>query len=78
MIKTKKGINFYDYHLILESNYKDAFTQSLWNEKDSAKPDYLPEMAENGKYYLIPGKYNVEFTVNGKTVKKNLEVKERK
>jgi photosystem II stability/assembly factor-like uncharacterized protein len=78
ILKAEKGINFYDYHLLMDSKYKDAFTQSLWNEKDSAKPEYLPEAAENGKYYLIPGKYNVEFTVNGKTVKKSLEVKERK
>jgi photosystem II stability/assembly factor-like uncharacterized protein len=77
-LKAKKGINHYDYSLQIESNYKDAFTKELWDQMDSAKPEYLPEVAENGKYYLIPGTYDVEFTVNGKKVNKSLDINVRK
>lgn len=72
-IDSKKGINFYEYDFSIgEKNY-DAYVKSLWDMMDSAEPE-LPKKADNGKYYLLPGKYTVKITSGNNSVTSNMEI----
>ena len=66
-IETLKGLNYGKYDLTL--NEKSI-------KKFSKKHDREVKKADNGKYYLLPGDYTIEFIVNGKSSSQNLVVKE--
>lgn len=75
-IKAEKGINFYNYKLEVNDNNINAYKQSLANLKDSEKPDE-PVKAENGKYYLLPGMYTIQFTSGSKKSEQKFEITKR-
>ena len=70
---SEAGINFAKYNLAVDANAVDAFKNSL-NTKD--KNNYLK--AEDGNYYLSPGKYSVEFkTADGANAKTSFTIKKK-
>lgn len=77
IIKADKGINRFDYHLIVNENKVEDLSKSQWNKMDSATPEFLPVKADNGKYYLLPGIYTLEFTIDGKTISKTFEIEKK-
>lgn len=75
-IKAEKGINFFDYKLEMSENNINAYKQSLANLKDSEKPDE-PIKAKNGKYYLLPGMYTIQFKSGNVSSEQKFEITKR-
>lgn len=69
-VKINNGINYAKYDLSIDQNIA-AYEKSLSSEKKEVKL----EKADNEKYYLQPGKYTVEVTLNGATAITQMEVK---
>lgn len=70
--ETGKGINYVVYDLSLLENAADSF-QSELNKKQG--PKAVLTKAENGKYYLVKGKYKIEMKAGEDTVQTSFEVK---
>jgi hypothetical protein len=68
-----KGLNFIKYDLSVDTNKVDDY-KNILNEKNK----FTVKTAENGITYLIPGKYEIEITINGITESKEFEIKEPK
>ncbi|MFQ5570893.1 MAG: WD40/YVTN/BNR-like repeat-containing protein [Rhodothermales bacterium] len=69
--EAERGLNYAPYNLSAEADHAGAF-----NEKQEAEEATLMEAADNDVFYLIPGTYTVEITLNGETVSGTLEVRE--
>ena len=63
--EAEKGINIFEYDITISENRKKELEEA---GKKITK-------SENGKYYLIEGKYSIGIEMNGKKVSKPLEVK---
>ncbi len=65
------GLNFYNYHLSIDSNKVESYKKLLEKkfngnkEKELTKSEVNFEKTDNGKTYLRPGKYKVEIEVDG-------------
>jgi photosystem II stability/assembly factor-like uncharacterized protein len=64
------GLNFIKYDLSVDSDKENLYLNNIKYLKKDKKTD-------TGKLYLKPGKYMVEFELNGFTEKKFLEIKEQ-
>jgi photosystem II stability/assembly factor-like uncharacterized protein len=68
--KTDKGLNYLAYDLTIDNKQKENYQSSLSDQlKDSFKA------AENGNWYLRPGKYTIVITNQGQTTKADFEIK---
>jgi hypothetical protein len=72
----KKGLSYYTYHLDVDEAQADALG-ALFLKKE---PDSKLKMkkADNGKYYLLPGKYKMKVVQGKAEASVQLEIKERK
>lgn len=77
-IQATKGINYFTYNMVMNDAAADVFTKALWDRHDSATPEFIPEKAENGKYYLIPEKYTIEISNQESKQETYLEILTRK
>jgi len=68
-----KGLNFVKYDLSVDSNKVDEY-KNIPGDKNK----FTVKTAENGITYLIPGKYEIEITINGVTEIREFEIKEPK
>ena len=66
------GLNYVDYNLAIDSTALDDYLNEL--NKDSEEEIKL-EKADNDFYYIQPGTYDVEITLNGVTDIQALEIK---
>ena len=67
-----KGLNDIPYDLTISEDL--AIDSGKSKKKNKKKKKTVPQKKANGKYYLPAGKYVMEMTVNGATVKKDLRV----
>ncbi|GJQ61288.1 MAG: hypothetical protein SCALA702_03410 [Melioribacteraceae bacterium] len=67
-VKTDKGLNYYEYHLVIDED-------KLEDYKSELNSDVKPEKKDSGKFYLEPGKYFVNFTLGEKEITTELEIK---
>jgi photosystem II stability/assembly factor-like uncharacterized protein len=68
--KTDKGLNYLTYDLTIGIKQKENYQSSLSDQyKDAFKA------AENGNWYLRPGKYTLIITNQGQTAKADFEIK---
>lgn len=74
-IKLEKGLSYYTYNL--EMN--ESSTEPLKNLMIQRKPDANPQIkkADNGKYYLPPGKYKLKILQGNQEATIDLAVKKR-
>lgn len=68
-----KGLNYIKYDLSVDSDKINDYKNFIGD-----KSKYKVKESENGITYLLPGKYEIEITVNGNTEKKEFEIKEPK
>lgn len=80
-----KGLNYFNYDLTFEeinlTSYKEKIRTSLEkkNENDiESKIELFFKEKETKKNYLLPGKYVIEISFNGETVRQNFEIKEQR
>lgn len=74
-VALKTGVNTIPYDLTFDGRFAKTMEEALNKDR---KPDAKPETvkaAENGKYYLRPGKYSVELVVGGATAEATMTVK---
>jgi photosystem II stability/assembly factor-like uncharacterized protein len=69
-----RGINYLKIIPQLDSNLKEAYEISV---KSMGGTAVLAEKAKNDKYYLMPGKYELKISGNGKELRQAFELKER-
>lgn len=74
-IPLKKGLQYATYDFTYEKDAWPAYRQYL--EKNLEEEETLPEMepADDGKYYLEPGKYKVIFKMKDQTSEQVFELK---
>lgn len=58
------GLNFVKYDLSIDSAVVEKYINEL---NESAEEEIKIEKADNGKFYILPGTYSVEITLNGVT-----------
>lgn len=77
--KLKKGLAAYEWVPEAEENRLTVPVKSSKKAKTTPKPvlDPTPERADNGKYYLTPGKYTLHLKA-GHTATANLTITEKK
>ena len=68
-----KGLNFIKYDLSVDSNRVEDYKNYFGDKKK-----FNVKTSENGVTYLIPGKYEIQISLNGITEKKEFEIKEPK
>ncbi len=74
-IDVAKGLNYFNYDLSVAEKYKEAYAKVLSKEAKRGKKEYKPyEAAEDGIFYLRPGKIMVEVITPGKIERKESEV----
>jgi hypothetical protein len=74
---SEAGLNYLKYNLVMDSTSVPAYEKSLNDKKDAASLKI--EKAEDGNYYLIPGKYTIEIEdPAGHAVSVSLNVVEKK
>ena len=71
--EAERGLNYVAYDLSVAAVHAEAFNEARREDDEDAT---LLEAADNEIFYLIPGQYTVEITLNGETVIETLEVKE--
>ena len=70
---SEAGINFAKYNLAVDANAIDAFKNSL-----STKDKNIFVKADDGNFYLTPGKYTIQFTTaDGVTAKTSFTIKKK-
>lgn len=74
-IKLHKGLSYYTYKLEMKEDAVEPLTKKLMDKKPEADPKL--KKADNGKYYLPPGKYIIEINQNSRMTRFGLEVKGR-
>ncbi|MGH1435557.1 MAG: WD40/YVTN/BNR-like repeat-containing protein [Lewinella sp.] len=74
-VNLDKGLQYATYDFTYGKDAWPAYRQYL--EKNLEKDESLPEMepADDGKYYLLPGKYKVIFKMNDQTSEQEFELK---
>lgn len=74
-VNLDKGLQYATYDFTYGKDAWPAYHQYL--EKNLEKDESLPEMepADNGKYYLLPGKYKVTFKMNDQMSEQGFEIK---
>lgn len=74
-IRLEKGVNALPYDMSLDARFAGKLESEL---NESLKPDAKAievDAADNGKYYLRPGKYTAALTVDGTEAQAEFEVK---
>jgi len=66
------GLNFVKYDLTIDSTVVEKYINEL---NESAEEEIKIEKSDNGKYYIQPGTYDVEITLNGVTDIQTLVIK---
>jgi photosystem II stability/assembly factor-like uncharacterized protein len=64
------GLNFFKYDLTVDNEKEEMYLNDIKYTKKDKK-------TETGRLYLKPGKYTVEFDLNGFTDKKSFEIKDQ-
>lgn len=80
-LKADQGLNYFNYDLSIDSALVNSYKDNLYSNKrkiEDREKEVVLNKADNGKYYLLPGKYTVEINAGGTTVKEELEIKQRK
>ena len=67
----ERGLNYATYDLSVEPGHAERFNKNQQKEDEAAT---LLEAADNETFYLIPGEYAVEITLNGETVTETLDI----
>ena len=81
VLKTMKdtvtaGLNYFEYNLSIDSTVVKTYTTYLNAVKKKDDDKIILEKAENGSYYLRPGKYTLRFIgATGKTTEKKFTLK---
>ncbi|MEM1322130.1 MAG: glycosyl hydrolase [Bacteroidota bacterium] len=70
-----KGLNFVKYDMSLEEEQVNAYTKTLNEKKKEEQKNIKVKKADNGKYYLHPGEYEVELKKNSQSVTTTLNIK---
>jgi len=73
-----KGINYTSYDLSVNGKEKMLLEKMLNKGKGKRDKKDKLKKTDTGKAYLLPGKYSVEMSQNGKTAKSSFEVFKRK
>lgn len=71
----RKGLNQLSYDLTVTEDTVDALEKALNTDRDDSKRPVRIKASDNGSFYLRPGTYEVEVTVNGAVKTVPLEVK---
>lgn len=66
------GLNYVEYDLTIDSTVIDDYKNEL---TEDSKEEIKFEKADNGFYYIKPGTYDIEITLNGVTDIQALEIK---
>ncbi|MFK7806294.1 MAG: glycosyl hydrolase [Saprospiraceae bacterium] len=74
--ETEKGLNYFTYDGSIEESAKKTYTKWLESKSETEKEVELKE-AKDGKYYLMPGTYEVEMEKDGEEIKEELVVEKR-
>ena len=73
-----KGINYVDYNFDMTTNVIYDYEKAVNEPNKDAKIKWENKKADDGNYYLQPGKFQVEMTANGKTITKTFEIEGKK
>ena len=68
----ERGLNYPAYDLSVDAERAEEYNEERAGEEEAAA---LFEAADNDAYYLMPGTYTVEITLEGEMVEETLEVK---
>ena len=74
-VDVKKGAGSLAYDLTLAEQHAEALETALNKDRDESKRPIRVKAADNGLFYLRPGKYEISLTLAGKTEMVELEVK---
>lgn len=72
-----KGLNYPIYHLDVEEEAIREYEKERRNKEKKAGEELILPKADSGKFYLLPGKYKVQFELNGSRSEKELTVETR-
>lgn len=76
---SERGLNYYNYDMTVDSVFVINYQKFLTDDKKLKAEDSKIEKADNGRYYLKPGKYIIEVEAgNGIKSKQEFTVKEKK
>ncbi len=73
-----KGISYVDYNFDMTTNALYDYEKAVNDTNKEAKTKWENKKADDGNYYLQPGKFQVEMTANGKTTSKTFEIEGKK
>ena len=74
--EAEKGLNFFNYDLSFDEKVLSQYLNEINSTKKEGEEKTEIKKADNGKYYLAPGKYVVELvTATGKTIETGFEIK---
>lgn len=74
---SERGLNYFKYDLSVDSTKASVYGNALQAAAASDKKFKPYKAADNGKFYLRPGKFVVEITANGVSASERFEVKAR-
>ena len=69
-----RGLNYIPYNLSISEKKVKAFEKELNKEKQTDDKEIKLEKADNGNYFLMPGKYSVEVSNGKESRKTELEI----
>lgn len=72
-VEAKKGVNYFNYNGEISSGKVSIYEKILSENKDEK---IELEKGENGKYYLMPGSYTIEFDKDRIVVERSFSVEE--
>jgi hypothetical protein len=71
------GLNYLEYNADVDNKRIANYEKHLNKNKEQKEDKLLLENGENGKYYLLPGTYSVEFEKDGNVIKANLLIEDK-
>ena len=71
----KRGLSYYNYNLEVNESAVQTINEQL--KQEDPETEALVKKSENGKYYLVPGKYKIEITLGNHQSTLSLKVKSR-
>ncbi|MDP4117462.1 MAG: glycosyl hydrolase, partial [Bacteroidota bacterium] len=80
-LKPDQGLNYFTYDLSIDSGSVKNYKENLYANKrkiEDREKEVMLNKADNGNYYLLPGKYVVEVKTNSAVAKEEFEIKQRK
>ncbi|MGE5437564.1 MAG: VPS10 domain-containing protein, partial [Syntrophothermus sp.] len=78
---SEAGLNYINYDLSIDDKAEVKYASYIKDKSSRKKEDknhFVVKKSDDGKIYLLPGKYLVEVNINGQKEEKEFEVKQRK